>query len=113
MTESKDGAHARRRRRGTSRQGPPPPPAAPAAAAVDQAVEAKAHPAPPARRQRPPRQSGEPSERGLADLVGAGRSQLGVSAALRGRDVNRPTAEDIAEAERDIAIVRRNWKPAP
>jgi hypothetical protein len=30
---------------------------------------------------------------------------------LRARDVNRPTEEDLAEAERDVAIVRRNWQP--
>jgi len=48
----------------------------------------------------------------LSDLVGGGASSLGVSGALRGRDVNRPTEEDLAEAERDIVIVRRNWKPA-
>jgi hypothetical protein len=36
---------------------------------------------------------------------------LGVSGALRGRDVNRPTDEDLAEAERDVAVVRRNWTP--
>jgi hypothetical protein len=47
----------------------------------------------------------------MRDLVGAGHSQLGVSGALRGRDVNRPTAEDLAEAERDVVIVRRHWKP--
>jgi hypothetical protein len=50
-------------------------------------------------------------DRGLRDLVGAGSSQLGVSGALRGRDVNRPTDEDIAEAERDVVLVRRHWKP--
>lgn len=105
MTESKGGAHARRRRRASSRQGPPPPPAP-----VEVPVEASP-PAP--KRQRPPRQSRDAGERGLADLVGGGRSQLGVSGALRGRDVNRPTDDDIAEAERDVVIVRRNWKPAP
>jgi hypothetical protein len=47
----------------------------------------------------------------LRDLVGAGHSQLGVSGALRGRDVNRPTEEDLAEAEREVVIVRRHWKP--
>jgi hypothetical protein len=47
----------------------------------------------------------------LRDIVGAGRSQVGVSGALRARDVNRPTEDDLAEAERDVAIVRRNWKP--
>lgn len=54
---------------------------------------------------------GERADRGLRDLVGAGSSQLGVSGALRGRDVNRPTDEDIAEAERDVVLVRRHWKP--
>jgi hypothetical protein len=54
----------------------------------------------------------QPDEgRGLRNLVGAGPSQLGVSGALRGRDVNRPTEADLAEAERDVVIVRRHWKP--
>lgn len=44
-------------------------------------------------------------------LVGAGPSQLGVEGALRGRDVNRPTDADLAEAERDVVIVRRHWTP--
>jgi hypothetical protein len=48
----------------------------------------------------------------LRDLVGAGRSQVGVDGALRARDVNRPTDEELAEAERDVVIVRRNWKPS-
>jgi hypothetical protein len=30
---------------------------------------------------------------------------------MRGRDVNRPSDEDLAEAERDVVIVRRNWTP--
>lgn len=51
------------------------------------------------------------TERGLRDLVGAGPSELGVQGALRGRDVSRPTEQDLAEAERDVVIVRRNWKP--
>ena len=45
------------------------------------------------------------------DLAGAGHSQLGVDKALRARDVNRPTAEDLARAEQEVVIVRRNWKP--
>ena len=53
----------------------------------------------------------ETTDRGLRDLVGAGPSQLGVEGALRGRDVNRPSDEDIATAERDIVIVRRHWTP--
>jgi len=48
----------------------------------------------------------------MRDLVGAGRSQVGVSGALRVRDVNRPTDEDLAEADRDVVVGRRNWKPA-
>ena len=47
----------------------------------------------------------------MRDLVGPGRSALGVDGALRGRDVNRPTDEDLAEAERVTHIVRRNWRP--
>jgi hypothetical protein len=34
-----------------------------------------------------------------------------VSGALRARDVNRPTDDDLVEAERNVVIVRRNWKP--
>jgi hypothetical protein len=64
----------------------------------------------PARRRRGAQEAG--GERGLRDIVGAGRSQVGVSGALRARDLNRPTDEDLAEAERDIVIVRRNWKPS-
>jgi len=60
------------------------------------------HPAPSARR-----------ERGLGDIAGAGPSQLGVSQAARARDVNRPSDEDLAAAERDVVIVRRNWTPPP
>lgn len=54
---------------------------------------------------------GDSAERILRDIVGAGRSQLGVNGALRARDVNRPTDEDLLEAEREVVIVRRNWTP--
>ena len=54
---------------------------------------------------------GESGDRALREIVGGGSSQLGVSAALRARDVNRPTDDDLAEAERDTVIVRRHWKP--
>ena len=50
------------------------------------------------------------ADRGLREIVGAGPSQLGVSGALRGRDVKRPTADDLAAAERDVVIVRRHWR---
>jgi hypothetical protein len=127
MTEEPGSARRRRRRRARSAQGPPTravsppaspdpqqsPPASPAPpperpdVAPPQA-ETRAPAATPPRKRRAPRESGE---RGLRDIVGAGSSQLGVSGALRGRDVNRPTDEDLAEAERDVVIVRRNWKP--
>jgi hypothetical protein len=63
------------------------------------------------RRGRPTQSSRDSGERGLRDLVGAGHSQLGVSGALRGRDVDRPTDEDIADAEANLVIVRRHWTP--
>lgn len=42
------------------------------------------------------------------DLAGSGPSKVGLSAALRARDVDRPTAQDMAEAERSVVIVRRD-----
>lgn len=88
-----DGTNPRRRRRSRGHHAPAQP-----------AVDAPA-PAPPVR--------GRPAgaERGLRDLIGAGPSQLGVTGALRGRDVNRPTEDDLARAEERVVIVRRNWKP--
>jgi hypothetical protein len=57
------------------------------------------------RRRRPP------SERGSSDLTGSTHSVVGPEGALRARDVNRPTDEDLAEAEAAVVIVRRNWRP--
>lgn len=129
MSESQGGdggGTARRRRRSGAR------PAQAEAQATPQESEQAAAPAQadvtpergkpgggPAAKQRtgqPRRQRGESAgrdtgDRALRDLVGAGRSQLGVGGALRGRDVNRPTDEDLAAAERNVVIVRRNWKP--
>jgi hypothetical protein len=50
-------------------------------------------------------------ERGLRGLVGSGSSQVSVSAALRARDAARPTEAHLADAERSLAIMRRNWTP--
>jgi hypothetical protein len=90
------------------RPAPPPerpgPAAAPAPSSVPSASPSEAKP--PIKRRR-----SDPTERGLRDLVGAGPSQLGPVRAMRARDANRPTAEDLAEAEQDTAIVRRHWKP--
>jgi hypothetical protein len=56
---------------------------------------------------------GEPSisERGLRGLVGGGSSQITPAAALRARDAARPRADDLARAEAELTIVRRNWAP--
>ncbi|HEY2298059.1 MAG TPA: hypothetical protein VGH43_10050 [Jatrophihabitans sp.] len=92
--------HRRRRRRNLPRQGPLPGPNAAPGGSTPEAE--RPH------RKQAARDSGE---RGLRDIVGAGRSQLGVSGALRGRDVDRPTDEDLAEAEETLQIVRRHWTP--
>jgi hypothetical protein len=65
----------------------------------------------PKRRRGGERGGHDPGEGGLRDIVGGGSSQLGVEGALRGRDVNRPTEQDLAEAERDVVLVRRHWTP--
>jgi hypothetical protein len=105
-------ARRSRRRQAIRAQGAPAASKAPAAsdaAAPSRPADAVVgQPPEPPRRKRPPRDSGE---RGLRDLVGAGQSQVGVSGALRARDLNRPTEEDLDEAERDLVIVRRNWRP--
>ena len=116
MTESQGGPHSRRRRRrASSSQGPPTvsadEPAAPAEQETAPETPGPEERAAPQRRRQQPRQLRDPGERGLHELVGGGTSQLGVSGALRGRDVNRPTEQDLAEAEGDVVIVRRNWTP--
>lgn len=63
------------------------------------------------RRKRSNAAKPDAAERALRDLVGAGPSQLGIEGALRARDVNRPTEQDLAEAQRDVVLVRRHWKP--
>ncbi|WP_438865781.1 hypothetical protein [Paractinoplanes atraurantiacus] len=51
------------------------------------------------------------AERGLRGLVGSGSSQVSVTAALRARDAARPTDEQLADADANLTIVRRNWVP--
>lgn len=80
---------------------PPPPPDSPAPAAP---------------RGRPVSGAGaggddRESERGLRGLVGSGSSQVSVAAAMRARDAARPSDEQLAEAEANLTIVRRNWMP--
>jgi hypothetical protein len=53
--------------------------------------------------QRPAHDAGHNKD-GLGGLVGAGPSKVGVDGAMRARDVARPSAQDLAEAERDLVI---------
>lgn len=57
------------------------------------------------------RAHGRDSEHGWRDLAGNTPSQVGVQGALRARDVARPRPEDVAAAERDVVVVRRQWQP--
>ncbi|MFV0534862.1 MAG: hypothetical protein ACK5MR_14580 [Cumulibacter sp.] len=49
--------------------------------------------------------------RAVHEVVANSPSQIERSRAMRVRDVNRPSAEDFAEVEETLRIVRRNWKP--
>ncbi len=40
----------------------------------------------------------------MQGLTGSGSSRVGVQGAMRARDVSRPSAEDIAEAERTVIV---------
>ncbi len=59
----------------------------------------------------PGRPQGRDNDRGWRELAGNSPSQVGVSGALRARDVARPGAAELAAAERDLQIVRRQWLP--
>lgn len=41
---------------------------------------------------------------GLGGLVGGGSSKVGISGAMRARDVARPTADDLVQAEQGLVI---------
>jgi hypothetical protein len=110
----------RRRRRGRSdptRSAPvddAPPAVAeylPPATDDDAATGEAPRPARPGGRRGRGGRKGESADRGLRELVANAPSQLGPVGAMRGRDVNRPTDDDLAEAERDVVIVRRHWTP--
>ncbi len=133
MTQQPGRPQRRRRRISTAQQAGAPPAAAPdaVAASADTTGAAElplpgpgAAPGGPPVEPQPARRGGEakraraarpasadPTERGMRELVGAGRSQLGVNGALRGRDVYRPTEADLAEAEETVVLVRRHWQP--
>jgi len=53
-------------------------------------------------------------EGAAAALTGGGPSQLGVNGSMRARDVSRPTAEDVALAEKLVQVsYRPRSKPHP
>ena len=63
------------------------------------------------RREDSGRGHGRDSERGWRELAGSSPSQVGLGGALRARDVARPTAAELAAAERAVVVVRRQWQP--
>nr|WP_308121361.1 hypothetical protein [Actinoplanes bogorensis] len=87
------------------------------------ASTAPTSPAPAERGQRPPRTGtgrrpaagpggdDREVERGLRGLVGSGSSQVSVGAAMRARDAARASDQDLADADANLTIVRRNWVP--
>ncbi|MDX6224054.1 MAG: hypothetical protein QOE64_430 [Frankiales bacterium] len=63
-----------------------------------------------------PKPQSRPDESALRGLVGSGPSQLGVSGAMRVRDVLRLTPEDIELAESRVVVkhaVARPEQPGP
>jgi len=112
MSETTRGSSRRRRRSPRPQPAPRPQPSGETSAEAAPHAEPQPHPEPPVRAAQPkPRRRPRDAEGGLRELIGGGKSQLGVDKALRGRDVNRPTDADLDAAERDIAIVRRHWTP--
>lgn len=51
------------------------------------------------------------SDRGLRGLESNRSTQLSPTVAMRAREYAAPTAEDLAEAERDVQLVRRKYVP--
>jgi hypothetical protein len=120
------GEPERRRRRLRPPSSATPPPEAPAAEEATREtmtgppVDDPPEPEPvPQRPTRPPPRPASgaglggdhESERGLRGLVGSGSSQVSVGAALRARDAARPTDAQLADADENLTIVRRNWTP--
>lgn len=63
---------------------------------------------------RAPRRRGNDrsdTDRALRSLVSTRGTQLPPDLALRAREYAAPTAQDLAEAERELVIVRRNYVP--
>ena len=92
MAESDPAAVTRRRRSRSRKQASPPP-------ADDQSSTVR-------------RRGAAELERAWREPAGDGTSQVGVDGALRARDVARPSEDELAEAERDVVVIRRHWRPA-
>jgi hypothetical protein len=85
-----------------------------AADAVAETTPEKRRPKPEASREQSRGNNREPDrevDRNWRDLTGSAPSQVGVGGALRARDVARPDEGDLASAEREVVIVRRQWQP--
>jgi hypothetical protein len=58
-----------------------------------------------------------PNRDPLSNLIGGGGSKVGISGAMRARDVAQPSAEDLAAAERELVIKhaapRADTRPLP
>jgi hypothetical protein len=81
-------------------------------ASVDGATGAETAPLPDEPSTWPtPEIEGVAAERGLRGIVGGGSSQVTPGAALRARDAARPRPADLARAEAELTIIRRNWAP--
>jgi hypothetical protein len=50
-------------------------------------------------------------DRGLRGLETVRSTQLSPVDAMRAREYGRPSPEDLAQAERDVVVVRRNYVP--
>ncbi|GAB3303694.1 hypothetical protein EK0264_03235 [Epidermidibacterium keratini] len=70
--------------------------------------EASGRPRPRKRRSAYPPGSEDAAARGLVFNV---RTQLRRDQVMRARDINRPSQDDLAEAEAEVQIVRRHWRP--
>lgn len=82
--------------------------------AVAETTPDKRHPKPDSSREQirgTNRELDREVDRSWRDLTGSAPSQVGVGGALRARDVARPDEGDLAKAEREAVIVRRQWQP--
>lgn len=53
----------------------------------------------------------ESTDRQWRDVAGAGRTALSAGSAARVRETLPWTADELAQAQRDVVIQRRYWKP--